>query len=58
MRRILGAALIALPVVVFLASMAINKGWLYVVTMLAIASLSLGCVLGGMHLLAPKDNGR
>lgn len=56
MRRILGVALIALPVVVFLAAMVIHKGWGYVVTMLAMAALWVACVVGGMHLLSSKRN--
>jgi hypothetical protein len=55
MRRILGAALIALPITVFLTAMVINKGWAYVVTMLAMTALWVGCIVGGMYLLASKS---
>jgi hypothetical protein len=57
-RRVLGAALIALPIVVFLTSMVINRGWAYVVTMLGIAVLSVGCIVVGNHLLAPRKKSR
>lgn len=53
-RRALGVALISLPIVVFLAAMVIHKGWGYVVTMLAMAVLWVGCLIGGVHLLASK----
>lgn len=58
MRRILGSALIALPIVVFLIGMVIHKGWEYVVTMLAMTALWAGCFAGGMHLLSSKNKGR
>lgn len=58
MRRVLGAVLIALPIVVFLAAMVINKGWGYVATMLATAGLSTACILGGTHLLSSKRKDR
>ena len=58
MRRILGAVLIALPIVAFLTSMVINRGWGYVATILVSLAVSLACVLGGMHLLAPKKKDR
>jgi L-lactate permease len=54
-RRILGSALIALPIVVFLTAMVIHKGWGYVITTLAMAALGVGCIVGGMHLLASKS---
>lgn len=53
-RRILGAALIALPIVVFLTSMVIAKGWSYVLTMLLVGVLWVGCFVAGTHLLASK----
>jgi hypothetical protein len=58
MRRVLGVVLIALPGVTLLASMAINRGVGYAITALAVAGLSLACVLGGLHLLAPKKKSR
>ena len=57
-RRVLGVALIALPVVVFLTSMVINRGWAYVITMLAITALSVGCIVGGHYLLTPTKKSR
>lgn len=56
-KRVLGAVLIALPIVVFLVGMVINKGWGYVVAMLAVTALSVGCVLAGTHLLTLKKKG-
>lgn len=58
MKRLLGAALIALPIVVFLTSMVINRGWGYVVTMLTVVGLSVSCIVGGTYLLSPKNKDR
>jgi hypothetical protein len=54
MKKVIGAGLIALPIAVFLTAMVINKGWAYVITMLAMAALWAGCFIGGMHLLTSK----
>lgn len=58
MKRLLGAVLIALPIIVFLTSMVINRGWGYVVTMLVSAALWGGCIVGGTHLLSSKNKDR
>lgn len=58
MRRLAGAVLIALPIVAFLTAMVINKGWGYVLTMLAMTALSGACVVGGTHLLSSKSKNR
>jgi hypothetical protein len=55
LKKVLGACLIALPIAVFLTAMVVNKGWGYVITMLAMSALGVGCIVGGMHLLASKS---
>ena len=58
MRRVLGAVLIALPIVAYLTVMGIAKGWAYVVATLVVGALSLASVLGGIHLLSSKSKDR